>query len=544
MRSQMVKKLFTMTMICALAMGAIGCGGNASESSGTNENAAGEEMVSGETEERVVHIGLSGDPGTLDPFSSYSGPRRFAVLYPVYETLTTKDGTVYENVLAKEWVEVEGTEFPTYDVTIWDNIVDSAGNPMTADDVVWCVNKHLENGVIQETAHVGSIEKIDDYTVRVSMMDYTMGAFQSFMMGTPIITKAAFEASGQDGMATKPVGTGPYVVSEYISGSKILFEENKNYWQPEENMTSSFQRHNVSAYEIIIIKEANQAAIALENGDIDFYSGINTETAARFKDEYPNITTGTVYSGGTVSLFANCSKGSILADNEKLRECLMHAVDIDSFIAGVTNNNGIAAKDLAYPYAIGYVDSFNDEEYFTFDVDYCKELLKEAGYKEGELTLRLMVTTIPDSSEFAQMYQANLEEIGIKLELLSYDNALYEQYKTNAAEWDLLMDIGGLTYMSDYYRKLDAREYTEDTKSACFVDDDKLYELVAIGISENTTSDETIQEMHDYVVDKAYARGLWAYAGIYAYRNDVFSDLQFNSQSSCIAGRSTYSWDK
>lgn len=498
-----------------------------------------------ETQERPVHFGLTGDPGTLDPFSSYSGARRFTLLYPVYETLVTKDGAKYENVLAKDYTEVEGEEFPTYDVTLYENIVDSAGNPFTADDLVWCVNTHLTNGVVQETAHVDRVEKTGDYSVRVYMADYTVGAFMSFMMGTPMVTKAAYEASGDDKMATKPVGTGPYLLSEYVSGSKLSYTKNENYWQPVDKQTSSFQKQNIKEYDISIIKEANQAAIALENGDIDFFSGINYETANRFAANYPNLTAQPVYSGGDVLLIMNCSDDSVLAGNVKLRQCLMHALDVESFIAGVTNGVGRACYDLTSPFAVDYLKEFESQDYFKFDLDLCKQLLSEAGYQPGELKLRLLVSPVfADLNTLGQMYQAHLSEIGIELELLNYENALFEQYKTNPNEWEMMLDLTGLTYMSDFYRKLDAREYTAETRSSCFVDDAKLYDLVAQACSENTTNDTVKMELHNYVVEQAYARGVYAYGNMYAYRNDVFTELEFNSSSSCIAGRSSYVWNQ
>ena len=543
-----MKKLLKKTIAFALALACFaaclaGCGTGSTNDS-TNNPAAPQDSGTEVAEKRTVRFGLSSDPGTLDPFSSFSGARRFTVLYPIYETLATQNGSIYELCMCKEYKEVEGAATPTYDVVLWDNIKDSAGNPFTADDLVWCVNLHKENGVVQEMAHVQGAEKIDDYTARITMSDTTVGAFLSFMMGTPMVTKAAYEASGDDKMATHPVGTGPYVLSGYTSGDKLTYARNENYWQPAEQQTSIFQKQNAETFEILIIKEATQAAIALQNGDIDFYDGITNEAAATFEENFPNISVGNVYSGGAILMFCNCSEGSVFADNLALRECVMHAVDVDAFITGVTNNVGVPLHDLASPFAVDYLDTFDSEAYFPFDIEYCKQKLEEAGYKPGELKLRILLATMPDCATLGLMMQANFEEIGIELELLNYENALYEQYKTNPEEWDLLIDISGLTYMADFYRKLDAREYSAETKSACFVDDDKLYELVALADSEDTTSDEAKQAAHDYVVEQAYARGIYSYGALYGYRNDVFSNVVFNSRSSCTAGCSEYTWDK
>lgn len=545
-RSTIQKALALLLSVAVLASLLAACSsGGSSTPSSAGENTGNDTPAV--TEERAIHVATNADPGTLDPWSSYSGARNFAIKNVVYELMAVQDGGNFQLVLAKEYSQVEGEPVATYEVTLWDTIYDSAGNHVTADDVIWCYEKHKETGAMQQVGYVDHIDKLDDYRMRVVMTDNTVGRFTSFLTNMPVITKAAWEAAGEDGMSTTPVGTGPYLLTNYTSGSSMSYARNENYWQSPDKITANVQKSNCAAFDITIIKELNQAVVALESGEIDYYCGINYETADRFNSDdpaYAKLSTGTTYSGASEILIMNCSENSVFADNLPLRQVIFHAIDIDAFIAGQTHNTAVKLYDLASPFAADYVDDFESHDYYQYDPELAKELLAEAGYAPGELTLRLMTCPgLVDRQPFAEIVQYYLGEIGINVEILAYENALYEQYKLNPDEWDILDDICGITNVSDFWAKLDSRAYTEETRSACFVDDPVLYEMVADAFDVTKTSEELLMKVHNYIAENAYARGTYAYAQLYACRNDVFKNLEVTSSAVNPIGKAEYVWN-
>lgn len=97
------------------------------------------------------------------------------------------------------------------------------------------------------------------------------------------MTKAAYEASS-DQMATTPVGTTAYVLTDYIPGSEYAFEKADSYWQSEDNFTD-YQYANVDRIEYYYIPEDSQLAIALESNTVDMVNGLSYTESQRFVDE-------------------------------------------------------------------------------------------------------------------------------------------------------------------------------------------------------------------------------------------------------------------
>lgn len=75
-----------------------------------------------------------------------------------------------------------------------------------------------------------------------------------------VVSQKSYEEIG--GFADKPIGTGPYVVSEYVSGAHLTLKANDKYWQTAE-LRDSNHKANVETIEYDIIAEASQHVIAL-----------------------------------------------------------------------------------------------------------------------------------------------------------------------------------------------------------------------------------------------------------------------------------------
>lgn len=512
------------------------------------ETSTGAEAT-GSGEQSLVVVALTADPGTLDPFSSNSLGRLYS-LQGMYETIGAYYNGKFNLVMAKELTSVEDDtlEYPAYDVTFWDCIYDSNGNHFTVDDYLWCMEQYREIGKNTTVKAVEKFEQTGDWTVRIYMNTDSLGKFEDFIRQTWLVTRKSYEAS-EDGMATTPVGTGAYKITEYKSGATIRYTTRDDYWQKDDSVKSAVQLANCNDYEIRIIKESNQIVIGLEAGEIDYASNLGYENSKRFMDggsaaagHYVDV----FQNPGTEMLYLNCSTGSVFDNNPKLRQCVMHAIDIDSIINGVYSGYAMKAHDIACAINLAdYPTQLDNEPYFEYDPELAASLLKEAGYEPGQLTLRLM-TKQSDAFEmmYCQAIQQNLRDIGIEVEILGYENALYEQYKTNPNEWDIITDTRGeYNYFAFAWTKLDTNNYSSDVKSECFVDDDHLYELVATAASAKTTSEEAILAVRDYNNEMAYARGLCA-----PYRFDVINSnkiavLTRGELLRFLPGATTYVWN-
>src|SRR5690606_21033746 len=83
---------------------------------------------------------------------------------------------------------------------------------------------------------VGPLERvdvIDEYTVAVTYKEPFAPAMMGIAAGFPtmgIISPTAYEKMGRDQFALHPVGTGPFVMGEWIRGNRLVMERNEDYW--------------------------------------------------------------------------------------------------------------------------------------------------------------------------------------------------------------------------------------------------------------------------------------------------------------------------
>ena len=116
----------------------------------------------------------------------------------LYQTLMTME---MEPVLAYEYEAVDDT---TYDFHIWDNITDSLGNPLTAEDVVFSYEQGIASGNAHGIDIIETVTALDDYTLEFTFShEPYIGDLESVVGQISIVTRASYEASS-DNMVNTP----------------------------------------------------------------------------------------------------------------------------------------------------------------------------------------------------------------------------------------------------------------------------------------------------------------------------------------------------
>jgi peptide/nickel transport system substrate-binding protein len=448
-----------------------------------------------------VTIAINQDPGDLKPFGVNMGSKP-VIYHEIYEYLFDLVDNNYMPVLAKGYTKVDDLH---YDVQLNDNIYDSAGNHITASDVVFSTQKLVEAGFNFKWYMVGDIKAKDDYTVEYTWSKpiTDVGEIEFPWCRTVIFSQKAFEASA-DQFATNPVGTGPYVVKEFTSGSKVVLEANDKYWAKAKPATNHIA--NVKVIEYDLISEAAQNVIALETGAVNYSENVPTENLVDFQagGKYADKFNTNVLSGSFVNAMnTNTSEGHPGADLN-FRMAVWYAIDNEA-IATALRSTLVPAKAFGTPhFASEYLAAWDTAPNYinTFDPEKAKEFLAKTSYK-GE-TLTLAFTQDPASETIATVTQGFLLNVGINTQLKGLDQAATQTVDTDPTAYDIkIFGMGGGSLIGEWNRVMNNHELGKDF-SVGFVKDPQLQKLFETANAIDTHTPENLTALENYVLQQGY----------------------------------------
>lgn len=509
MKTRILKTL-ALLLVAATMLSLVACGGStttattapATTSSSNGGNTA---STSSGGAKRIVIQTLS-DPGTYTAFEASSSVS-LAIQPNFYEPLFAKyRADELTPIIAKSYDRVGEGE---YVIVINEGVVDSKGNPITIDDIVWNFNHQVEVG--QKSTVYGnmkSVEKIDDTSFRMTFGEEFVGEFETIVCQTPMISKASFEQSST-GFASDPIGSGPYKIKSWTQGSSLVLEKNENYW----NKDNLHAKQPYDEIEYRFIGESTQVALALETGAVDMALGISNQDVSKFRDN-PAFNTIEFADKLTRMVLFNCDPSNPFSD-VKLRQAFCYAIDAEAIITTVTEGFGIPCKTLAgardasmYP---DYNEAWNDKDYYEYNPEKAKELLAEAGYADG-LKIRIMTKDTPEYRTTCEIMQAYLAEIGVQMEIMAYENALYQTYRYDPTTFDLMLaQIGGqssASFLCPWKWYVQPNPIMEG-KNMCMFKDDEFWKIYGDAAHVSTWSPETIQTAVDWMDENVpmYAYG-------------------------------------
>lgn len=551
----MKRKISIALMILAISVLITSCGGKQSETATTTPQMAAAPAASVQKVETTaidttknvtdsvevdeVFMALGYDLSDLSPWSSASAGRN-TVLPLLYDYMAYYDSTSENGlagILMKDFKRIDST---TVQVSIYDYIYDSAGNHMTANDIAWSFMSWKERGKSVKCKLLESCIAIDDYTVEIKLTTDTVGDLENMLCGLiPIVTKAGYEASG-DGMIENVISTSHYKVADFVSGSNLTVAKRDDYWQKDALKIQKVSQANAKKITYKIITEGFQVPISLETNTIDISSQMSLKDAARFAEG------GASAKGYKVSAIKdtnfywitfNCAPGALFDGKLDLRQAVCYAIDKNGLITGVLGGGG----ELVYAYAnqicVDYNSAWNSEPYYDYNAVTAKDLVKQSGF-DASKTIRLMIPNATIAKTTAQIVQSYLLQIGLKCEILSYDSALFQTYKSDPAQWDIMID----SKMSvDYATSLASTfQVSGKAKALNFVEDPKLQEMVVNVVSSAGHTPQKIDEYMHYLKDQAYVFGLFVPYQYYAMENTV-SGVFTNFKSYLLPNACTYS---
>jgi peptide/nickel transport system substrate-binding protein len=364
---------------------------------------------------KTLTVHLYEDIQNVDP-AFYPSDADESIMSDVYQGLVGwKPGSFdIENVLADEITKsADGKEI---DFKLREGVQFHHGyGELTAEDVKFSyerlIDPNLKAVYASDWAALDHVEVTGKYTGKIILKDASAPLWVTTLPGTSgyILSKKAVEEKGNDGIATFPVGTGPYEFQEWKPNAYVKETLFKDYWGTKPEWETIVHQY---------IPEESSVDIALETGELDF-GRVSPSSVERFQNN-TKFQVIAVPSLDWEVLFMNVQHP--LLKDPNVRKAIRSAIDVDSINQAVYEGKYQPLCNMMTPQMIGY---WKDATCYKRDVEKAKAYLTQSGVTNLELHLAIQNTE--DEKAVGEIIQANLADIGIKVDLDIEDDSTFTE---------------------------------------------------------------------------------------------------------------------
>jgi peptide/nickel transport system substrate-binding protein len=292
---------------------------------------------------------------------------------------------------------------------------------LTADDVVFSLQKAADP---DRSAYFGqyegmTFEAVDEKTVEITLDTPLSPALflpkVADYSGGFIICAQAFEALGDEAFATEPVGTGPFMFSEYTPQSSVSLLANDDYFRGAPELAGVEARY---------IADTTSLQLGLQAGELDVIDGLAEQQWVEQINSEDGLIAD-VFGVGEVA-FVNFDTTVEPLDDPNVRKAIAHALNREDFVA----LSGAPVAEAVYsvvPAALmdgglSQEEAAENNVAYESDLEMARQLMEEADLADG-FSLELTTSEMDSYRRVYEVMQDSLQDINIDLQINVVDHA-------------------------------------------------------------------------------------------------------------------------
>jgi peptide/nickel transport system substrate-binding protein len=332
------------------------------------------------------------------------------------------DTMAVEACLAKSWdISKDGKELTFY---LRKGIQFHEGyGELTAEDVKASIDRFFEEkkwGLLDKVKWIpplNRIEVVDKYTIKfyLDRPNYTLVSSTFPMYMGWVTSKKALEDFGVKGVKTKAVGTGPYVLEEWVPMQRVVIKRFEKYWG-EKPYYDKVRFLSFGTYQA--------SGMALKAGEVDI-TPVTAEDLEIYKKD-KNLETKLLQLPGYCWIGFNVRKKPV--DDVRVRKAIRMAVDVDQILLAKRGDafgdpRKLKARAMLAPTSIsGY---WKEAPEYKPDIEKAKALLADAGYSNGFTITMAAPLYRGGEPEVGAVVQSQLKKLGIKVKIPVIEHAAF-----------------------------------------------------------------------------------------------------------------------
>ena len=366
---------------------------------------------------------------------------------------------------------------------------------VTADDVVFSFKRFWKDARIDTTRWkwIDEISAPDKWTVRIKANSFSTDWHYAIGYGAwlhiypPEVVKAGIHDWRNH------TGMGPFIVSEYIRDSLVVYERNPSYWEKIKIDGKEYQLPFVDKIMWPIIPDESTRMAALRTGKADLHQSVKWHDVEPLAKTNPDLVKYKYLYASNGYIGFRMDKPDLPFQNKKVRRAMSMAIDYNGAIKALFGGEG----DILSFSMPSYWDTIytpmekmpkSIQENFSYNPEKAKQLLAEAGYPKG---FKFKVVGSNAHEDYLSLYASYWEAIGIEAEIKIVDysswasirqgqkhkQAIYGQaaLSTPGITWMQMGVCGGINNHSQYCDKSFDEKYFKAIQTMDTAERHKIY---------------------------------------------------------------------
>lgn len=316
------------------------------------------------------------------------------------------------------------------------------GRELTADDIVWNVRRlHTDPAYPQALvrrnepamAKALTVEKTGAWEVTlktpvdpwIAFFWVIWGGCSQMMLAPEVVQKYGNAADWRN-----MVGSGAFMLTDFVSGSAATFKRNSSYWGKNPvGPGKGDQLPYADSLKLLIVPDTSTRVAVIRTGRADWVSGVEMEDGKGLIKTNPQLNYKSFLPGGT-GIYMQVDKAELPFKDKRIRQALMMATQFESL------KNDLYRGDAEIPVwpvspAAGFLHvPVKDmpetvQALYKYNPERAKQLIAEAGYPNG-FKAKILVRSTSDQVDPASVLKSMWAKVGVDLEIRTQETSLYQ----------------------------------------------------------------------------------------------------------------------
>lgn len=349
------------------------------------------------------------EPLTLNPIGASDNGSIFMIVQ-IFDTLVeTQDAPTPQPAIAKSWTVSDDSK--TWTFALRDDVKFSNGEPLTCEDVKFSIDRFADPKVNTSYGGFGAAiasTECADKSAFVIKLKTPQGAFLDYLSTfiPSIVPKAVYEKMGDKAFSENPVGSGPFMVKEWVRGQRLVLERNPHYWKSGQPYLDEIR--------IDYVPDENTRMLKVESGEAQIATEVPYSQIERIEAlEQVKVQVEDVMAWDAV--WFNSRKAPF--NDPQVIRALNLATPKEAMLATLMRGAGEVANHVIAK--VKYWDPAVKAH--PYDLQMAKDALAKSSVPDGFTFSCLIVAGDQFELQQAQILQSEWAKIGVKMEIQAVD---------------------------------------------------------------------------------------------------------------------------